>query len=226
MKSLQTTLLFTTLLMACFEARAATLSPSDCNDPNHAMNCLTASTKGNGGMRLVTNVGKKTIVNAFSVWIGGLEELYKADSKDGRSKPGEESGFLAGSYSTMFDWDVKTGFAGARLTYDGGISVDCALDCYLLVKDGNHKPAAYLFNLALDPIGWGGTMDLVLRDFWPDGGSISHLALYGNVTSEPLEVSRLSSKLNPVPVPAAAWLFGTALIGLAGIRRRGKAAQL
>jgi hypothetical protein len=26
--------------------------------------------------------------------------------------------------------------------------------------------------------------------------------------------------LNPVPVPAAAWLFGSALIGLAGIKRK------
>ena len=30
--------------------------------------------------------------------------------------------------------------------------------------------------------------------------------------------------LNPIPVPGAAWLFGTALVGLLGLRRRSKAA--
>ena len=32
------------------------------------------------------------------------------------------------------------------------------------------------------------------------------------------------TSVNPVPIPAAAWLFGTALIGLVGFGRRRKAA--
>jgi hypothetical protein len=43
-------------------------------------------------------------------------------------------------------------------------------------------------------------------DFWPAGGAISHVEIVGN--------------LSPVPVPAAAWLFGTALIGFIGLSRR------
>lgn len=34
----------------------------------------------------------------------------------------------------------------------------------------------------------------------------------------------ISADVNPVPVPAAAWLFGSALLGLAGIGRKRKAA--
>ena len=37
-------------------------------------------------------------------------------------------------------------------------------------------------------------------------------------------VGDININLNPVPLPAAAWLFGTALIGLAGFSRRRKAA--
>lgn len=34
----------------------------------------------------------------------------------------------------------------------------------------------------------------------------------------------INTMVNPVPIPAAAWLFGTALIGLVGFSRRGKVA--
>lgn len=37
------------------------------------------------------------------------------------------------------------------------------------------------------------------------------------------DISLNRSYISPVPVPAAAWLFGTALIGLAGLSRRRKA---
>jgi len=56
-------------------------------------------------------------------------------------------------------------------------------------------------------------MMLSISGFWQDGvrgsdgrGSISHVAIYGDVS--------------PIPVPAAFWLFGTALIGFIGYSRR------
>ncbi len=227
MKLLQTTLLVTTLLLACFQAQAVSVSPSDCDfrvDDGDGLNCLVARIQpnlNNPGERKVTNPGNGSIINAFSNfpvlpdgydWINGLEELYKAESKDGQSAPDKELGSLAGSYTTLFDWDKEEDFASAKVTYDGGSFVDCTLECYLLVKGGNHDPVAYLFNLALNPFGWDGKMDLLLSDFWTGRGSISYLALYGNASP------------NPVPLPAGVWLFGTALIGLAGFGKRRKAA--
>jgi len=47
-------------------------------------------------------------------------------------------------------------------------------------------------------------MELELRNFG-DLGSISYVALYGNVSA--------------IPVPAAFWLFGTALLGFIGLSR-------
>ena len=81
-----------------------------------------------------------------------------------------------------------------------------------MVKDGKHSPAQYIYDLSdlsyLSISGpyeeeWDGIMDLFLDGFWPDGGAISHVAIYG-----------------VVPVPAAFWLFGTALVGFIGISRR------
>ncbi|MCP4471143.1 MAG: VPLPA-CTERM sorting domain-containing protein [Gammaproteobacteria bacterium] len=40
-----------------------------------------------------------------------------------------------------------------------------------------------------------------------------------NVTGYDLQISR-SLSLSPIPVPAAVWLFGTALIGFVGMSRR------
>jgi hypothetical protein len=48
---------------------------------------------------------------------------------------------------------------------------------FLLVKDGNQNPSAYLFNIS----GWNGTELLSLSNFWPGpGGAISHVSIYAS----------------------------------------------
>ncbi len=115
---------------------------------------------------------------------------------------GGEAGTFAGSYSTTYT-NSALDPADADITYGSGASISCP-DCYLLVKDGNQTIAQYLISLG----GWNGTDMLELRNFWPSNGAISNVAIWGNVS--------------PVPVPAAVWLFGTALIGFIGISRRTK----
>ena len=74
---------------------------------------------------------------------------------------------------------------------------------FLLVKDGNQTPAWYLYRLD-----WNGTDDIVLDNFWPGNGSISHVTLYGSSS--------------PTTVPdggSMSMLLGLGLMGLAGVRR-------
>ena len=124
---------------------------------------------------------------------------------------GGESGIFSDNYETTFTgFDSSGEPTGADIVHDIGdlVSISCP-ECYLVVKDGNGDPSQYIIDLAT----WNGLDTLSLSGFW-DGvgvkGAISHVAIYGDI--------------NAVPVPAAIWLFGTALIGLVGFGRRKLAA--
>jgi hypothetical protein len=190
-------IVFLSFLSLSVQATTVEINPGTCD---LGVNCSTTP----------ANPGNGDDYALFSPTLDGLALLYKAESSDTLSStPVAELGSLASSYTTMFVFTTADEYTGAMITYDGGDSVDCSTNCYLVVKDGlAHDPSAYLFDLSLNPFNWDGVMKLNLTDFWPGGGSISHVAIYGEVS--------------PVPVPAAVWLFGTALIGFIGMSRRTK----
>jgi hypothetical protein len=185
-------------------------------------NCWTArNAPGNGS----GNPGNNEILDYFDGIVPGFDSndlLYKSEYGGG------EEGSLTASYSTSFD-KVGDDVLHATISHDGGPAADCsslADPCFLLIK-GGQTPYAFLFNLALGwdpdpgPIGgdghgwssnalgipsWNGMMDLTAMNFGTLG-SISYVALYGN------------SGVSAVPVPAAFWLFGTALLGFIGLSR-------
>lgn len=135
-------------------------------------------------------------INAFiATYLGSATELYKQDVGGG------ESGLLAGNYETTFS-NTADDPANALIQHTGEASVDDP--AFLLVKDGGHSPAWYLFDLTA--LGWNGTDDLVLSGFWPNQGAISHVTLYGTPQG--------------VPEPGAMLLLGIGLVGLAGWGRK------
>jgi len=183
-------LFFLLIFMAGYSAtsQALTISPADCTLAN---NCVTSPNQGGNDY------------NEFPGQLTGLDLLYKYET----GSNGEDgSATLALSYESTIASESSGDYIGATVTYQGGDIVDCSFPCYLTVKDGNHQPARYLFDLTMNGLFWNGTDDLVLADFWPGQGSISNFAIYGTAS--------------PVPVPAALWLFGSALIGFIGFSRR------
>ena len=190
MKTLQVFIGALFLLGFVGSSQALTVSPDVCT-ANLGIACFTSDDNGSSDDTV------------FPV-LAGLDLLYKYETDTGET--GSGSAAFADSYSTtnIVTDAAPDDFLGATIEYDSGDKINCVDPCYLTVKDGRHLPARYLFNLAL--LGWDGMADIVLENFWPGGGSISNFAIYGNV--------------NPIPVPAAFWLFGTALLGFIGYSRR------
>jgi hypothetical protein len=128
------------------------------------------------------------------------------------------------SGGASYQWSGN-GSSGGTLSYTGNGDdvLDCKTqNCYLVVKDGNHNPYAYLIDLSvLVAGGWNGWDDLILSNFWGNQcqakGAISHVALHGSLYDEPpIDFPRISQ----VPLPASAWLFLSALGGLTALRKR------
>lgn len=135
--------------------------------------------------------------------------LYKADvNEDG---PPFESGPFAASYRTVF-FNTDSDPSDATIAYVSGLAITCP-ECFLVVKDGNQSPAQYLFDLGR----WNGTEALDLRDFWPQQGAISNVAIWGGAVVRP------APGPSPAPEPATIALLGLALasLGFAIRRKRG-----
>jgi hypothetical protein len=113
---------------------------------------------------------------------------------------GPELGPFAASYSTSF-FNTPSDPADATISYISGPKIS-AQDIYLLVKDGNHNPTGYLFDIS----SWNGMENLVVTNFWPAQGAISHVSIY--------------TRGNAVPdAGATLMLLGIGLSSLAAARR-------
>jgi hypothetical protein len=99
------------------------------------------------------------------VGVSGLTTVYKQD------QGGSEGGTFATSYTTTF-LNSPSDPSGALIDYIGGASITGG-SIFLYVKDGNSDPAYYIFDIT----DWDGKEDLLLEDFWPKQGAISHVAI-------------------------------------------------
>lgn len=128
----------------------------------HALTITPASP-----MQYTGTVNSNLTASQIQAFVGSpvsLTEVYKQDVG------GSESGAYASSYTTTFNSNNNP--SGALIDYISGPSISGA-SVYLYVKDGNHSPSYYIFNIT----GWNGKDDLVLQGFWVGPGAISHVSI-------------------------------------------------
>ena len=143
------------------------------------------------------------VLAAVQALIGPTVLGYKAG-------PNEEEGPGAPFYESTFSSDGE----GALIEWGGGAFFQ-ASPLYMIVKDGKNDPGYYLFKLT----GWDGQEDLVLDDFWPDQGGISHVELRGKVGAD--QFCTVPGGCESVPDGGSTtMLLGMGLLGLAALRRR------
>jgi hypothetical protein len=158
-------------------------------DPIYPIDPSSSLLIGQGYETGVPKIEAEILAN-LNIDLAGLE-AYKADYG-----VVQDSGYYANSYETQFNGNAS----GGTISNFGNPIMSDAL--YLLVKDGNHSPSWYLFNLQ----DWNGTDQIVLSNFWNTNGAISHVAIYAaNV---------------PVPEPNSLLLLGSGILALGIVGRR------
>jgi hypothetical protein len=158
--------------------------------------------------------GNNDVLAAVQALIGPTVFGYKYDVAT-EDDPAEESGPGAEEYETTVNGDLS----GAVISWVGPEFFNTN-PIYLIVKDGNHDPAWYLFRIAVGGVGnWDGQDDITLSGFWPGGGSISHLEIRGGLGTE--QFCTTPGGCETVPDGGSATiLLGMGLLGLAALRRR------
>ncbi len=127
-----------------------------------------------------TNINKQLSESELKTLVkynGSLTQVYKANvgSKD---KPDTvEEGIAQSFYATTFA-NILLDPADATITWNGPSWIDCPA-CYLVVKDGNHDPVQYVFNIGA----WNGQETINLTNFWPGNGAISHVEIWSSVSA-------------------------------------------
>lgn len=142
----------------------------------------------------------QTAIDAVIASTLGLSvEVYKQNVSEA-----SDTGSQAANYETTFS-NSATDPADFLIELSAGGTAFTGAT-HLLVKDGNNDPGWYLFDIS----GWDGVMNISGTGFWPQQGSISHVAFYGNT----------DPGLNHVPEPTSMVLLGTGLMGGVGLARR------
>jgi hypothetical protein len=187
-----------------------------------------------GGVTAPITIGGDTVTGITfggqAVFNSGPDVRITFDLQDGARQGANGAGGTIFSGGTInIETDTGTGYASYAVVdasdADGqGIGTNIA---FLSGVDGHLQPVPTqtTAGLVIDDAGNGTLGGLWDAAFFGTNfnNAISAVSLFGNSAGLFLEGS-VSAAPSAVPVPAAAWLFGSALVGLAGIGRKRKAA--
>jgi len=154
--------------------------------------------------------------NAFSC-VGSIEGNDEASALNGIF--GEPTSSIVWYEAAILNLDGETGDhyleADSGTSGDWTYTGDALSSPFIIVLKAASEYSAYLFKAALSTNDMGD----YLISFLNNGGStpaLSHITIYATNS----DVPGTGIFGNPVPLPAALWLFGPALLGFMGFRRK------
>jgi len=185
----------------------ANLDTSDVTfDSSGSTNCGMGISKNNSNIDINTTQSGEFLFNG----LGWGDEIK--DNQLGNEGPNTGS-FLG------IDWTLNasagdTGSWIISIIDPVPASLPVTVDLLAVLKGGNSW-AGYLFESKTFSVegDTAGTFEIVFTNNGGQNPNLSHMSLY---------LREGVSSTSPVPVPAAAWLFGTGLIGLTGLQRKKK----
>lgn len=141
-------------------------------------------------------------------------------------KTGSYAGFINDDFGLheSIDWDglVKSDDPNTPLSYNATTQTWAITEAvsapFVVVIKATNDFASYLFTLP--EIADSGTFSLIFKNNAGEYHGLSHISIY---TTTDGQTPGLDIFGNPVPLPAALWLFAPALLGFMGFRRKNKA---
>ena len=177
-----------------------------------------------------TMYGTAHVVGNNIFW---LPTDFKASATDGAAQITSETlevlvevttvGYDLSSFGLFEEGDYQLNGVGASASATGSFSVESntsvnsesvLLDAGPLTTQGSLTD--WEINALISPA-WGGDTSVTVTLMNDLSASTSAV---GETAFVQKKIGAVGVIANPVPVPAAAWLFGSALVGMAGLRRR------
>lgn len=199
MKKIQSIVAASALVLIASQASAAVYNVSVSSSGSLANAVIGGAVNGSGAGLLDTGTGILDFSIAQTTTIG----------------IGSTSGYAAGTVSTDNAWDVFT-VANSEATVTSCVDSQNTLVCAGFTV-GNTANSSVISSTYAAPIGTGDDFDMSTF-------SESVNATVGLIGTSITYTFAVGSEVSEVPVPAAAWLFGSAIVGLAGIGRKRKVA--
>jgi len=116
---------------------------------------------------------------------------------------------------TIYSGDGTLSTTDTTWTYSGTLSAP-----FVIILKASNAFSAYLFDAP--DVANDGTYEVSITNKNDKAHNLSHMTIYTTTTELGPNIDIFGDPISAVPLPAALWLFGPALLGFIGFRRKNK----